>query len=96
MRGVDEYLFGSGTQVDIRVIGVGVAPVHGRIYVTGSSRVQVEAYARPLALIVFSATAGGRVRIPLELLHSHVVQPGDVVVVGATDVRVIGGVRWIR
>jgi hypothetical protein len=96
MRGVDEYLFGSGTQVDIRVIGAGVAPVHGRIYVTGHDRVMVQAYARPLALIVFSAAAGARVRIPIDILSTHGVQPGDTIVAGATDIQVIGGIRWIR
>lgn len=96
----NSFTFGSSPICDIVLYGPGVMPIHGRIYRDGTAKayregeakawpyeVMVQCLAGQLAII--RSIAGARMRFPVSVQGSLVIQRGDVVIVGLLDVPVV-------
>lgn len=88
----NSFTFGSSPICDIILYGPGVMPIHGRIYRDGAAKawpyeVMVQCLAGQLAII--RSIAGARMRFPVSVQGSLVIQRGDVVIVGLLDVPVV-------
>lgn len=86
------FTFGSSPICDIVLYGPGVMPIHGRIYRDGTSKawpyeVMVQCLAGQLAVI--RDISGSRVRFPVSVYGTLIVQRGDVIIVGLLDVPVV-------
>lgn len=82
------FTFGSSPICDIVLYGPGVMPIHGRIYRDGTAKaVMVQCLAGQLAVI--RSIAGARMRFPVSVQGSLVIQRGDVVIIGLLDVPVV-------
>lgn len=88
----NSFTFGSSPICDIVLYGPGVMPIHGRIYREGEAKawpyeVTVQCLAGQMAVI--RSIAGARMRFPVSVQGSLVIQRGDVVIVGLLDVPVV-------